>query len=566
MPNEINTLFNETHPYKYKVNETTSLESLLTFVRSVNIQAFPCGRRTSAQESAQQDYYFPFDPEARLNTEANNRKHSSLNGYTQTYLKEWDSSEKLLTLSLAGYLFTVALDGTYTTIVDGNEVTSAFNYSAVADFCSAIITQLSEKADSILSSARSATIDTEEKIAAAEELLRNIESSDYIYANILLEDVHLFSGTPKEYFTSILRDQYDTTNSELAAADIGPNPLLDILNKAAEDAANFEPKLNPDNYFFSGLSFSATPLTGVEATRSSALHHVDREHMPNDTTTQLVVSLRILEKVKTSAEGVVPETFAWQIHQPAYLPKIEHGVTEDSIVVTGDALLKSDLAVNGDVEVDGNINATSITVPYSGEQDGDTTEVNSTGIYAPYVEAKYIKAEGIAVGNEIAITDENDTPITIVGTNITTDGNITAKGNITAEDNLNIGNPDAPAQNDNGGCIVAENDITAEHDLIAKNNLKVDVNAEVTGNLTVNGTITADTALANGANNLIVNKADIETADIYTLTGNTATITTVNSDDINQKVGNDYYDVPVLFLDRDGSEYKLRISRVNKTF
>ena len=517
MPNEINILFNETHPYKYKVNETTSLESLLTFVRSVNIQAFPCGRRTSAPESAPQDYYFPFDPEARLSTEANNRKHSSLNGYTQTYLKEWDNSEKLLTLSLAGYLFTVALDGTYTTTVDGNEVTSAFNYSAVADFCSAIITQLSEKADSILSSARSATIDAEEKIAAAEELLRNIESSDYIYANILLEDVHLFSGTPKEYFTSILRDQYDTTNSELAAADIGPNPLLDILNKAAEDAVNFEPKLNPDNYFFSGLSFSATPLTGVEATRSSALHHVDREHMPNDTTTQLVVSLRILEKVDEE----------WQIHQPAYLPKIEHGVTENSLVV-GDTRVQriedpdTEEVVdnyNGDLTVDHDIYVGNQLIS-TGNITTDTLDVLTK-----------TTTKALDVTNNAYITTADITGATI-GTEVVGTSTITTAGITTA--------------------TIGTADIT-----IATIDTATIGTATITDTTTDNLTVNTKATIA---------EADIETADINTLTGNTATITTINSDDINQKVNGQYYDVPVMFLDKVGSEYQLKISRVNKTF
>jgi hypothetical protein len=472
MPNEIHPLFNETHPYKYLVDVDTSLESLLTFVRSVNIQAFPCGRRTSATESAKQTYYFPFDPEARLNTEANNIKHSSLNGYTQTYLKDWDSNRKLLTLSLAGYLFTIALNGTYTKIEDGTTVTNTFDCSNITEFGSAVTMQLKEKADSILSSARSSVIDTEEKVAAAEALLRGITSSNCIYANILLEDVHLFSGAPKEYFTSILRDQYDTTNSDLAAENIGPNPLLDMLNKAAEDAVDIAPKLQPNNYFFSGLSFSATPLTGnTTDTRSSALHTVAREHMPGNTTTQLVVSLRILDKVKTSAEGVVPETFAWQIHQPAYLPFIEHGTTDDSIVVTGHTLLKSNLDVLGNTNVNGYIHSNSYI-------DADST----------------IHADG----------------------NITTNSNITAEGSITAKTDL---------------------------DVFGESRLKTNLTVGTADN-TSTGTITA-------------------TKHISTPTLSAGT---VNGDDINQKVNGQYYDVPVMFLDKVGSEYQLKISRVNKTF
>ena len=58
-----------------------------TFVKSLNVQAFPCGRRRSDSNQV-----IPFDPEARLNTEANNRKHSGINGYTQTFLKsDWNT-------------------------------------------------------------------------------------------------------------------------------------------------------------------------------------------------------------------------------------------------------------------------------------------------------------------------------------------------------------------------------------------------------------------------------------------------------------------------------------------
>jgi hypothetical protein len=45
----------------------------LAFINSLNVQAFPCGRRRSEQiTSADDKYYIPYDPEARLNTEKNN--------------------------------------------------------------------------------------------------------------------------------------------------------------------------------------------------------------------------------------------------------------------------------------------------------------------------------------------------------------------------------------------------------------------------------------------------------------------------------------------------------------
>ena len=94
--------------------------------------------------------------------------------------------------------------------------------------------------------------------------------------------------------------------------------------------------------------------------------------------------------------------------------------------------------------------------------------------------------------------------------------------------------------------------------------------AEVTGNLTVNGTIIAETALDGEANNLIVNKANINTANITTLTGTSAMVQNINSGDIQQEVSDldgiltDYYDVPVIFLKKVDDDYQLQITRVNK--
>ena len=98
------------------------------FVKSSSIQAFPCGRRrsteisTAGSTSTSDKYRIPFDPEARLNTEANNLKHSGLNGFTQTYVKSYNKSyidgdnefkDGVFLFSLAGYLFSIKLTGDY---------------------------------------------------------------------------------------------------------------------------------------------------------------------------------------------------------------------------------------------------------------------------------------------------------------------------------------------------------------------------------------------------------------------------------------------------------------------
>lgn len=405
-------MFIETH--KSNINGDITL----AFIKSANVQAYPCGRRRSSDVSYdingggdKEVYRIPFDPEARLNTEANNRNHSGLNGFTQTYLKDWDSSNNVLTVSLGGYLFNITLPSSCTTENAGN---FAFNATAFVDLLKANVQSLIDYA-------------TTNKDTAAEAITRAmlsaINSATKLYANILIEEVHLFSSDFREYFTNILRDQ--------TVADV-PLTSIDVIASSVNITTDFEKTLDANNYYFSGLSFSTTPLTGTETTRSCNTMEVVRGNMPDDKAVQTAVSLCILERETTTA--------TWKIHQPALLPKIEHGTIEGSIAVPGEAFFRSK--------------------------------------------------------------------------------------------------------------------ITAKQDIIAQNNINVTGNVTVatqtkTKTLTVDETITATAALANNAANMTVNKAKF---------------TEIKGDDINQKVGNDYYDVPVMFLDRDGSEYKLRISRVNKTF
>lgn len=237
----------------------------LAFIKSLNVLVYPCGRRRSeiVDNDANGDgniteieqYRIPFDPEARLNTEANNRRHSSLNGFTQTYLNKWDENEKFLSLVLSGYLFNIKLDT---------------GYQAVKDFGDKIIEFLPARAN-----------------------------KNSIYANILIEETKLFEGFDT-YYTEVLRDQsqsdYGLTNLDLVAD---------------EDSAP-----EPNNFYFSGLSFSTTPLSGDTSTHSI-------KFATNNGLKQYIISLHVLEKISDT----------WQIYQPSLLPKIEHGSTEDSIKV-----------------------------------------------------------------------------------------------------------------------------------------------------------------------------------------------------------------------------------------
>lgn len=223
----------------------------LTFIKSLNVKAYPCGRRRSQLiDGSTEDYYIPFDPEARLNTEANNRKHSSTNGYTQTYIRKWDN--ETLSLVLGGYLFDIKLEGDFTD---------------------------SEKGKNKFGS----------------DIIANVDSSgstaNKIYANILIEEVPLYTGFT-QYYTEVLRNQSSTEN---------PSTSLDLL--VSSDTAESD---DSNDYYFSGLSFSTKPLTDLT------------ESFGED---QYVVSLCILEKTRGE----------WRLYNPSLLPKIEHGETENSV-------------------------------------------------------------------------------------------------------------------------------------------------------------------------------------------------------------------------------------------
>lgn len=557
-------MFIETRAGK-TVNNT---DITLAFAKSTNVYAFPCGRRRSSEvdqdgnlvNTKTDKYYFPFDPEARLNTEANNRKHSSLNGFTQTYLKDWDNDKKLLTLSLAGYLFKIALSTVTikTTATDhgtnqASVIETEIDYCDINNFGNGILAAIRKQFEAALDSAKN-----EEDRNAAENAIATINSATAIYANIVIEDVHLFSGF-QEYFTGILRNQ---TDGDLPATS------LDLLKTAAENMHDYIEARNFDNYFFSGLSFSTVPLTGAVQTRSCEPVTVQIDSVANKTVERLVVSLRILERDTSGSE--------WKIHQPALLPKIDHGTTEDSIIIYGNATVK---------------------------------------------------------GNDKKLTVEGTAEIT---------GDTDVRSNLTVDDNINVGNPTTAATGNNGGCIVAKNNITAEQNLVAGQNLTVGGTAEITGNTTVTGdttiksslavgptvapdtanagTITAethvetptlnastsittpsaaitsatittaevkDTATINTAiidtatitsttttddltvkTKATVEEADIETANIDTLTGDDATIGTIKSDDIQQKITETYRNVPVIFVEKQTTsghdEYQLQIVRANK--
>lgn len=207
----------------------------VVFIESSNIKVSPCGKRgttgedTEGGDSAAENAPSPFDPESRLNTEASNRKRSGINGFTSTFIKNWDS-DSTIALVLDGYLFEI---------------------SCSSDFITAITTELQPE-------------------------------TDKIYANILLQEVPLYADNELEYKTEILRDQSNANEGSPALS-------LDLLMGEA--------------YYFSGLSFTTAIIT------------------PG--TDQRAVSLCVLEKKDNE----------WKVCQTSFLPKIEHGNSEDSVKI-----------------------------------------------------------------------------------------------------------------------------------------------------------------------------------------------------------------------------------------
>ena len=188
----------------FKKDSTSSL----VFIKSNNISVFPCSRRRSTPVSTGDGvldrYFIPFDPEARLNTEHNNRRHTGLNGYKQDYIYEWN--EQKLSIVIAGYLFEIKLD-------ESTNTPGKFGT----------------------------------KVAEAADL--DLDSDNVIYAQIALTNVIFLAQN--EYIpdasTPVLRNQ---TNTQAVSSSL--DILLDINSKADDT----------NNYYFTGLSFTTNPESG----------------------------------------------------------------------------------------------------------------------------------------------------------------------------------------------------------------------------------------------------------------------------------------------------------------
>lgn len=271
---------------------------LLVFLKSNKVLAFPCGRRRA---QLTENYSIPYDPESRLNTEANNRKHSSINGYTQNFIT-WDAGADSFSLVIGGYLFNIKLiDRTYTTTTIGNSIVKSL-------------------AEYKLKAAGTALTDSSINTAVADLYAATASKKiSSIYANILIQEVPLYSGFT-EYKTSVLRDQ--------CMANSGWSKISTVIDLPCSSTSS-----GPEQFYFAGLSFSTKPLTSL-VTKTSGASTLDHSTFSETNIEvegelhQKVLSIKIFDRVDTN-DGII----TWQICPQALLPKIEHGDTADSIAL-----------------------------------------------------------------------------------------------------------------------------------------------------------------------------------------------------------------------------------------
>lgn len=218
-----------------------------------------------------------------------------------------------------------------------------------------------------------------------------------------------------------------------------------------------------------------------------------------------------LFSVKTEGEST-----HWLIEQASLLPKIDHDTTKNSVVLdelhtrenlwvdknlvvakdvvfgTRDAEGKPTMDEDGNT-VNGNLIANSVTVPYVGSIQGfPETEITNSGIATAYIRAGSLKANGLAVGNEITIVDDKDRDndknadeaLTTIG-----------KGYVSAADKLVV--PGIFEAIDNNYTVDDSGKITATESIkkvtiSADNGLIVNNQTVLKGPTTINDTLTVD--------------------------------------------------------------------------
>lgn len=255
----------------------------LAFLASSKVNVFPCGRRRSpaiASDTASNSTEYnriPFDPEARLNTELNNRNHSSINGFDSTYIKSFNSSTGILTTVLGNYSFKLN-----------------FLHHKTSDILS-----LND-----IGTAVSTTIFGQESNKQLQNLISKGEIPK-IYANIRIEHIALTSSDSRVYYSEVLRNQSDSRIVE---------DHLDLLVSSEAEPTD------ASNYYFSGISFSLFPITEKS----------EKENFPRSSKESIVDAIKHTE-ISLCILEYNTSTNQWEICQQALLPDIKHGELEDSV-------------------------------------------------------------------------------------------------------------------------------------------------------------------------------------------------------------------------------------------
>lgn len=190
-----NNMFNKRHQIGYGSNS----EQYLSFLGSKYVKVFPCGRRRAYKKDGTP---IPFDPEARLNTELNNRKVSGLNSINESFYVGQEWSKDLLRLVIGGYSFDIEL-------ADG--------FKEINDFCGNAVTFIENN------------------------------DNNAIYANIKLSKIQIYesndnSSDALDSYTWVLKNQ--SADDNISHLDI----------KIKDDPSSV------DDFYFSGLSFSTYPI------------------------------------------------------------------------------------------------------------------------------------------------------------------------------------------------------------------------------------------------------------------------------------------------------------------
>jgi hypothetical protein len=348
-----------------------NVQVALGFLNSMDINVFPCSRRNSsiieAHLEGQSHYYFPYDPEARLTTEANKLKESSLNGFTQTYIKSLN-----LCTETEGFIATTTKlvhdpkqeapeedcvgknDVNFSTLPGLNFVIGGYNFNIPLNNPKTPKT-LNNLAGQIVQAIKTQGIGNNEGVFWSKQ-----RDSKELYANIRLINTPLYSlgdsGTVLvdsegslaadtrtiTANTWILRDQFESIQNASSDGAAPPAAHLDALRTGANTASDVR---NVESYYFSGLSFSTIPLTCLETTSYSEVYLSSDSQYD-----QRVISIRLL--INDKEDDRSPDN--WVLNQRALLPNIWHGEEEDSVEV-GNLRTHGNLEIDGDVHITGHI-------------------------------------------------------------------------------------------------------------------------------------------------------------------------------------------------------------------